>query len=109
GLNVIVSLGAASAITCRREPGPLSFVFVTIGRVVVAVGVGVSVGVSVGVADGVALGVGVSVGVFVAVGSAVGVPVGVGGLEPNSKAPMSNCAPCGRGAPRWSVSTNPVG
>ena len=29
GAKVIVSPGAASAIACRKEPGPESFVFVT--------------------------------------------------------------------------------
>ena len=83
--KVIVLPGHASAIACRKEPGPLSAFVVTTGlgmhvgvAVGVAVAVAVAVGVAVAVAVAVAVGVGLAVAVAVGVGLAVAVAVGVG-------------------------------
>jgi hypothetical protein len=105
GVAVGISVGVLVGVFVGASVG----VWVAVGRSV-GVLVGVSVGVSVGVLVAVLVGtfVGVCVAVGVSVGTVVGVEVAVGvdvgGLEPYSKAPISNPAPCGRLTPRWSAS-----
>lgn len=114
GVSEAVGVGETVDVSDAVKVGDGVGVGVDVGE---AVGVGETVDVSdavkvgdsvgVGVAVFVAVGVGVLVEVRVEVGSGVfvGADVGVAvGTSPSySKAPGSHCAPCGRAAPRWSV------